>query len=207
MEKSNIQLKIKTFTSNIEYWFGSENDSEAKQKNKSFWEGLKKEFDDNDSWVERVKSESDDAKKLVLALKFIPLPQAFQQSAIALRSLIKLKKKENTPYVDELYFLYWLAAIKSFGVPYSQLLGEPGFNVLSRIPGGEILNLQVNYDDLGHEYLDLLTKGDVSLLNENFGVPKNNNTLNNIHCAIWHHYEKKLKSEKDKDLSDFFASL
>ncbi|EAP8564815.1 hypothetical protein EPF67_23150, partial [Salmonella enterica] len=141
MESSNIQLKIKTFTSNIEYWFGSENDSEAKEKNKSFVEGLKKEFDDNDSWVERVKSESDDAKKLVLALKFIPLPQAFQQSAMALRSLIKLKKKESIPYIAELYFLYWLAAIKSFGVPYSQLLGEPGFNVLSRIPGAEILNL------------------------------------------------------------------
>lgn len=168
MESSNIQLKIKTFTSNIEYWFGSENDSEAKEKNKSFVEGLKKEFDDNDSWVERVKSESDDAKKLVLALKFIPLPQAFQQSAMALRSLIKLKKKESIPYIAELYFLYWLAAIKSFGVPYSQLLGEPGFNVLSRIPGAEILNLQVNYDDLGHEHLDLLTKDDVTLLNENY---------------------------------------
>ncbi|HDR2474721.1 hypothetical protein NR352_27805 [Enterobacter soli] len=207
MESSNIQLKIKTFTSNIEYWSESENDSEAEEKSKSFWVSLKREFDDNNSWVERVKSERDDAKKLVLALKFIPLPQAFQQSAIALRSLIKSKKKESIPYVDELYFLYWLAAIKSFSVPYSQLLGEPGFNVLSRIPGAEIFNLQVNYDDLGYEHLDLLTKGDVNLLNKYLSTPKSNSTLNNIHCAIWHHYEKKLKSEKDKDLNDFFANL
>lgn len=137
MESSNIQLKIKTFTSNIEYWSESENYSEAEEKSKSFWVGLKRKFDDNNSWVERVKSESDDGKKLVLALKFIPLPQAFQQSAIALRSLIKSKKKESIPYVDELYFLYWLAAIKSFSVPYSQLLGEPGFNVLFPPQGDE----------------------------------------------------------------------
>jgi hypothetical protein len=122
MESSNIQLKIKKYIPNIEYWLNSENAVAAKEKDRSFWASLKKEFDDDNSWVGRVKSESDDNQKLELALKYIPLPQAFKQSAIALRSLIKSKKKDSAPYIDELYFLYWLASIKSFSVPYSQLL-------------------------------------------------------------------------------------
>lgn len=207
MESSNIQLKIKKFLPNIEYWSRSENALAAKEKYMSFWVSLRKEFDDNNSWVERVKSESDDVQKLELALKYIPLPQAFKQSAIALRSLIKSKKKDSTPYIDELYFLYWLASIKSFSVPYSQLLGEPGFNVLSRIQGSEILDLCINYDEIGYEHLDLLNKGDVKLLIENFGEPKNNNVLYNVHSVLWQHYEIKLKAEKDKDLRDFFSSL
>ncbi|HFG4305363.1 TPA: hypothetical protein ACGGED_004918, partial [Escherichia coli] len=60
MESSNIQLKIKKFLPNIEYWSRSENALAAKEKYMSFWVSLRKEFDDNNSWVERVKSESDD---------------------------------------------------------------------------------------------------------------------------------------------------
>lgn len=207
MEISNIQLKIKKYIPNIEYWSNSENAVAAKEKDRSFWANLKKEFDDDNSWVGRVKSESDDNQKLELALKYIPLPQAFKQSAIALRSLIKSKKKDSAPYIDELYFLYWLASIKSFSVPYSQLLGEPGFNVLSRVSGCEILDLCISYDEIGYEHLDLLNKSDIKLLIENFGEPKNNNVLYNIHYDLWHRYEIKLKAEKDKDLRDFFSSL
>lgn len=135
------------------------------------------------------------------------LRQWLPVSNIALRSLIKSKKKDSAPYIDELYFLYWLASIKSFSVPYSQLLGEPGFNVLSRISGCEILDLCISYYEIGYEYLDLLNKSDVKLLIENFGEPQNNNVLYNIHYDLWHRYEIKLKAEKDIDLRDFFSSL
>ena len=74
-----------------------------------------KQIESGEFWFDIIKTvRNDNAKRLKMALKELPLPAAFDESAKAIRSIIRDKKKQNISFDDELKFLYKLACVRSF---------------------------------------------------------------------------------------------
>lgn len=154
---------------------------------------MREDLDAGTFWADRIKGYRTDAQaRLKLALENLPLPAAFKEASVGLRTLIRVKRKEKQTYQEELAFLYWLAAICSFSTPYSVKLREPGFNVIESIPGTVIRNLSFEYDVLGYQKLELLTATDRKWIVEAWGEPSQHSTLHELHLSVWESYEDKL---------------
>ena len=180
-------------------WIDTANDAEASARSREFWSSMRADLDAGAFWADRIKGFRQDAqKRLQLALRNLPLPAAFREAAVALRSLIRAKRKTKQAYEEELAFLYWVAAIDSFSVPYSARLREPGFNVIESMPGAVIRNLPFDYDRLGHEQLALLNATDRKWIIERWGEPKAHSTLHELHRTVWVEYEEKLLRERSR---------
>nr|BAJ06840.1 putative uncharacterized protein [uncultured bacterium] len=189
-------------------WHKTENDTEAEEFTSDFWTRHREELQAGEFWADRIKSlRGEPVKRLKLALENLPLPASFREAAIATRALIKEKRKNNQNYEEELALLYWLAAINSFSVPYSEVLQEPGYNVIESIPGKKLKELPFTYQELGYEQLELLNKIDTKWLIEAWGNPKAHSTLHKIHNNVWSEYEQKLKSKRNKREKEFIQSI
>ena len=107
--------------------------------------------------------------------------------------------------------LYWLAAVNSFAIPYSEVLREPGYNVMQTIPGKTIKGLPFTYCELGHEHLELLNKTDVKWIEEAWGAPTSHTTLHRMHVRVWDEFEQKLSvvqaAERAKYVDDLVSLL
>lgn len=166
-------------------WLQSSSDTEAAARSTDFWVSMREDMDAGAFWADRIKGYRKDAQvRLKLALKHLPLPAAFREASVALRALIREKRKQQQDYEEELAFLYWLAAICSFPIPYSARLQEPGFNVIESIPGTVIRNLPFDYRTLGYLQLGLLTATDRKWIVEAWGEPEQHVTLHEIHLSV-----------------------
>ncbi len=163
-------------------------------------------------WADRIASlRNDPERRLLLALDNLPLPAAFREAAVAVRALVRAKKKLRVACNDELTLLYWLAAVNSFSVPYSETLKEPGYNVMQSIPGTTIKTLPFTYNELGHEHLTLLSKTDVKWIEEAWGAPISHRTLHTMHITLWRDFEEQLRlvrqAERDKFVNELRTLL
>lgn len=182
-------------------WLDTKTDGEAFSRLSSFWDALSSDLDAGEFWADRIKRYKDDPqKRLREALNNLPLPAAFRKAAVALRGLIKAKRKNKESYEEELFFLYWLAAIDSFPIPYSEKLREPGFNVFESIPGERVRKLPFTYDELGYKQLQLLNKTDRKWMVEHWEEPSAHTTLHELHKAVWAKYENKLVEKRRKGI-------
>ena len=165
---------------------------------------MREDLDAGEFWADRIKRYRTDAQvRLRLALEYLPLPAAFREASVALRSIIRTKRKEKQPYEEELAFLYWLAAICSFSVPYAEKLKEPGYNVIESMPGTVIRNLPFEYRILGYRNLELLNTTDRKWIVEVWGDPERHSTLHEIHRSVWDAYEEKLiKLRREQSIFD-----
>lgn len=189
-------------------WQNTQNDTEAEEFSTDFWSGHHEELQAGEFWADHIKNlRGEPVKRLKLALENLPLPASFREAAIATRALIKEKRKTNQNYEDELVLLYWLAAINSFSVPYSEALQEPGYNVIELIPGKKLKELPFTYQELGYEQLELLNKTDAKWLIEAWGNPTAHSTLHKIHKNVWCEYEQKLKAKRNKRDMEFFQNI
>lgn len=183
-------------------WLQTSSDSEAGARSMDFWAAMREDVDAGAFWADRIKGYRKDAQaRLELALRHLPLPAAFREASVALRAFIRAKRKEKQPYEEELAFLYWLAAICSFPIPYSARLQEPGFNVIESMPGTVIRNLPFEYRVLGYQKLELLTATDRKWVVETWGEPEQHSTLHELHLSTWKAYEDKLlKSRRERSV-------
>lgn len=173
-------------------WLQTSSDSEAGARSADFWASMREDIDAGEFWADRIKRYRADAQaRLQLALKHLPLPAAFREASVALRSMIRTKRKEKQSYEEELAFLYWLAAIESFSVPYSAKLQEPGFNIIESMPGAVLRNLPFEYRVLGYEKL-ALNETDKKWIVKIWGEPEKHSTLHELHRSVWESYEDKL---------------
>ena len=189
-------------------WYNTENDFEAQNHAMDFWNQHRKELKEGDFWADRIKTyRGESAKRLMLALDNLPLPASFKEAATATRAIIreKLKLKEN--YDHELALLYWLAAINSFCIPYSEVLKEPGYNVIESIPGKVLKGLNFSYHELGYQKLKLLNKTDIKWIINCWGEPDSHTILHELNIDIWKEYEDKLKAKRDKDNQAFLREF
>ncbi len=186
-------------------WINTQTDKDVKERVSQFWNKMRSDLKNERFWADKIKEfKEEPAKRLALAMENLPLPAAFREAAVALRTLIRQKKKDKEDYIDELTLLYWFAAINSFSIPYSNYLKQPGYNVFESIPGNVIKTLEFSYLDLGYEHLELLNKTDVKLLVELWGEPKKHTTLHKIHKDIWSQYEKALLLKQQNDQRKLF---
>jgi len=188
-------------------WIDTETDEQANSSSIKFWEGLRSDLNNEVFWAEKIKCfRGEPVKRLAMALDNLPLPAAFREGAIALRAIIRLKKKAKETFNDELALLYWFAAIDSFSIPYSSVLQQPGYNVIESMPSSVIKTLPFSYFELGYEKLNLLNKTDIKWCIDTWGKPQGHQTLHDIHNDIWNSYEKALPA-KQKKLDAQLANL
>lgn len=189
-------------------WINTETDNQASSSSIKFWQKLRNDLNNEDFWADKIKDfRGEPVKRLSMAMNNFPLPAAFLEASIALRSLIRQKKKDKNPFIDELSLLYWFAAINSFSIPYSSHLKQPGYNVIESIPGHIIKTLPFSYFELGYKKLELLNKTDIKWCVEMWGEPDNNTTLHQIHKDIWQKYEKELPTKQKKELYAMLSKL
>ena len=119
-----------------EKWHDQADESSVTGFSHQFWERHRRELETGQFWADRIKGlRGEPAERLKVAIENLPLPGAFREAAIATRALIRECRKKGQPYGEQLALLYWLAAVSSFSIPYSQKLQEPGYNVIDVCPG------------------------------------------------------------------------
>lgn len=142
------------------------------------------------SWSNYIKKHKQDAnKRYEVAQQFLPWPLGFKESVLALRAIIRDKKKANEDYQSELLSLYQLAAWESFCPKQCDKLQQPGFKVFDQTPGGLVTALPVDYKQLGYQHLKLVTKTDAKLLVGLYGEPQQHTTLNQLFQQLWQQAE------------------
>lgn len=155
------------------------------------------------SWPNYIKKHKDNsAKRYEVAQQFLPWPLGFKESVLALRAIIRDKKKADEDFESELLSLYKLAAWESFCPKYCETLQEPGFKVFDQIPGGKISALPIDYQRLGYKQLKLIIKTDAKMLVSLYGEPKQHTTLNQLFAEVWHQaeidYSNRLKQQSNE---------
>ena len=178
-------------------WFESTADIDAQERIPGFWNELSAGARKGEFWVDQIKNlRCDPEKRLTMALEHLPLPHAFKEAAVAVRAIIRERRKSKEAFEQYVTWLYWLAASRSFMVPYSERLREPGYNVMESVPGYVIRSLNFDYSTVGHEKLDLLNNTDRKWLVECWGEPEKHSTLNALHRDVWNEYEEKLIAKR-----------
>jgi hypothetical protein len=191
-----------------ERWIDTKTESESESHAVDFWKALRNERDAGEFWADRIKKfRGEPLKRLSTALEKLPLPAAFSEAAVAIRALIKEKRKNKEDYEEELTFLYWLAAVRSFMLAYAPKLKEPGFNVIESMPGKLLKSLPFTYRELGYKKLELLNKTDCKWLVEAWGEAQIHSTLNKLHKNVWDEYESKLIEKRQRDNDKFVSEL
>lgn len=192
---------------NAKEWHGTKSDDESKSFRTEFWAKHANDISSGDFWADKIKSfRGEPLERLKLALENLPLPAAFREAMIATRALIREKRKSNQEYEDQLALLYWLAAIDSFSVDYSEELDGPGYNIIESIPGEILKGLPFNYETLGYEELKLVNSTDKKWITQAWGEPSGHTTLHELHKDVWQKYEQKLKIEREERFETLFKS-
>lgn len=149
-------------------------------------------------WYDEIKQKKEPEERFQLAKKNLPLPAAFREAKIAVRAMIRIKRKNNENYGHLLSTLYKLAATESMILPYSEYARTPGFNIACDIwQTGVLDELYISYKQIGYEQLDL-GKTDIKWMVADWGEPDGHSTMNKIHYDLWHKYEKIWKKKDDK---------
>ena len=178
-------------------WLDTNSANEIQENSLAFWDKLRDDINKGLFWADRIRElHHEPIQRLQLALENLPLPAAFREAAVAIRALIKDKLRKNSDFTDEIALIYWLAAVESFGLPYSELLHEPGFNVLESIPGNVVKALPFSYQKLGYKHLSLLNKTDIKWCILYWGEPEQHTTLNALHTHVWQKYERELPEKR-----------
>jgi hypothetical protein len=191
-----------------ESWHKTETDLDAAKHAEDFWSRHRNELKRGEFWADRIKKlKGEPIQRLALALENLPLPASFREAAIATRALIRNKRKQVINYDEELALLYWLAAINSFSIPYSDALQEPGYNVVESMPGKRLKGLLFSYSSLGYQHLSLLNKTDINWLTELWGKPERHTTLHEMHNEVWLEYETKLAGKRKAQEQSLINSI
>jgi hypothetical protein len=153
-----------------------------------FWERQRKSFREGTFWAEEARTARAQPKqRLRIALENLPLPAAFREAGLALRQMIREKRKVNACDNEELNFLYSLAAVESFvsATAYIEDLAEPGWNAIDLMTPQDWQSLTYGWTILGCNELPLLTKTDRRHMIERWGEPNEHTTLRRLHEDVW----------------------
>jgi hypothetical protein len=114
--------------------------------------------------LDRIKDDPD--QRYAMARRHLPLPAAWREMAISLRTKIRNARKARTEYQDILRELHHLAAMSSYA----------GYGIIERVPYARLAALDLSYDRIGFERLDLLGVTDGKWMRELWGEPSDHNT-------------------------------
>ncbi len=160
-------------------------------------------------WHDHIKTLRDDPEaRLQVARDHFPLPAAFREAAVALRALIRNRKKVASDYTDLLEDLYRLAVQESFffAVDYIPDIG-PSFNVAAEVPREIWIGLECPYQEIGYEQLKLLNKTDKRWIAEAWGEPGDHTTAQAFHGGLWNAAVERLRQKNKNRLSETWGLL
>jgi hypothetical protein len=188
-------------------WLETRTEADAAKRRKAMWgtvwteeeteEGLAivgrvngEGLDEGDEfWADAIKRERDDpVARLAMAKRHLPLPAAFREGAIALRAIIRSKRKAKERFEDELGDLHGLAAIASLGV----------YDELDATPFAEIEKLDLSPSALGWEQLALLGKSDHKWMVEVWGERQGHTTGRALYPNVCGNKPSLRRSEADE---------
>ncbi|MGO7758364.1 hypothetical protein ACC859_14475 [Rhizobium ruizarguesonis] len=104
--------------------------------------------------LDRIKDDPD--QRYAMARRHLPLPAAWREMAIALRTKIRTARKEKVEYGDLLRELHHLAAMASYA----------GYGIIQRVPYTRVAALDLSYDRVGFDELRLLGATDGKWMRE-----------------------------------------
>lgn len=145
------------------------------------------------------KETVDPSIRLEAALHDLPLPASFRSAAIALRAIIRKKKKDGSDFESDLRQLYLLLAREDFllRMHYFEDLG-PGYNVAASIPRKEWESLDMPYEQIGFNELSA-TKTDVKWFVEAWGNPQNHRSAQDFHKKEWERAVRKYRKRRQQE--------
>ncbi len=182
-------------------WLSSSRTDETGTRTDKFWDDFRRDVQNGEYWADKSKqARANPRERLGIAMKMLPLPEAFRDAALAVRTLIREANKAKEPTDRLVELLYWLAAIASFGIPYAERTRQPGANVMEVASGAEIASLPFTYGELGYTRLDLLTATDRQTIVTAWGEPGEHSTLNELHPELWARYEDLAALAHDRRL-------
>lgn len=159
-------------------------------------------------WADAIKKLRENPKeRLHMAERNLPVPVAWKEAAISLRALIKLEEKPLSLTSDCLKKLHFYAAIWSLCIPYSKVLSLPGYNVFESIPFSRFNQLDLSWNIIGCDELELLSKTDKKTMKETWGEPNGHTTAAAIYSCLWDEYEQKTEAEDRRSFSDEISRL
>lgn len=149
-------------------------------------------------WADAIKDTYEDpARRLAMAKRNLPLPAAFREAAIALRGIIRAKRKSGEAFEPELAELHKLAAIASLA-PYDPL---------DITPFAEIEKLDLTPANIGWDELPLLNKTDRQWMAEVWPTPERHVTGENAYPEVHRSGRAAVKRHNDAMLQDVLARV
>ncbi|TBZ57127.1 hypothetical protein [Rhizobium leguminosarum] len=165
----------------IAHWVDTKTDEEARTLDRDIWDFSTREEPDGtiisqapgpapengEFWshaLDRIKDDPD--QRYAMARRHLPLPAAWREMAVALRTKIRNARKTRTEYQDLLQELHHLAAMSSYA----------GYGIIQRVPYARLAALDLSYDRIGFERLDLLGVTDGKWMRELWGEPSDHST-------------------------------
>ncbi|QLB23317.1 hypothetical protein [Phocoenobacter skyensis] len=156
-------------------------------------------------WADEIKQyKNEPLKRLGLAYQNLPLSVAFKEAKIAVRALIREKRKYKTDYEAELEILYGLAVFESMAIPYSTYADTPGYNIMNLVwkNTNEFTDLTYDYQQVGYKKLRLGVT-DIKWIVAKWGEPQTHSTLNKVHHDIWCYYEREFVKRRNDFCANF----
>lgn len=184
----------------VAHWVDTKTDEEARALDRGMWDvAIHDEPDgtttmqaagpdpeNGEFWyqaLDRVKVDPD--QRYAMARRHLPLPAAWREMAVALRTKIRKARKEKTGYEVLLRELHHLAAMSSYA----------GYGIIQRVPYARIASLDLAYDRVGCDRLDLLSVTDRKWMRELWGEPED-------HSAAAEQYEDLLAADIQRIKAD-----
>lgn len=134
--------------------------------------------------VNRLKKEGKNDEVLKICHPNIPLPAAFREIGIALRKLIRERRKEKHDYEDLLQDLYQNAVYENFfeTTSWHQVLD---MGSACSMAGSILPDIDCSYDTIGYKNLEALKATDIKWMLEKWGEPSQHTSAKNQNLAAW----------------------
>lgn len=142
----------------------------AAGQTETFWREARDKIRSGTFWTGSDPVHSGEtARRLSDAVQELPKVGAFQDAAVAARDMVRQRLKNGDKPIVELGLLYWLAALHSYPDTDSERQ--------EALAGDRLYEFEFDYNRLGYDRLDLLTKTDKGWLVDHLGEPEAHVTL------------------------------
>jgi hypothetical protein len=158
-------------------------------------EGL---YEGEQFWADAIKdARADPATRLAMGKKHLPLSAAFREAAIALRAIIRAKRKEGQAVEAELSELHRLAAIASLA----------NYDALEITCFATIDALDLSPKAVGWDELPLLNKTDAKLMAETWPAPGKHTTGGRLYPRIASVASRLLAAQRERQMAQSLAAI
>jgi hypothetical protein len=188
----------------ITLWTETKTDAEARALDRAMWEitGMTQPDgtftaqaagpapENGQFWYDeltRIKHDPD--QRYALARRHLPLPAAWREMAIALRTKIRKARKEKADYEGLLLELHHLAALDSYA----------GYGIIQRVPYARLASLDLSYDRVGCDRLALLGVTDCKWMRELWGEPGDHSTASELYGEMYETDLARIKADEEQE--------